>query len=325
MKKILKITTLIILFLFYTSSIFAQQISLSLTPPLIETTIKPGKSIMIAYTIKNYGDPTYLKTKVISFEPKDNLGNIRLKNNLEGPVRFDLDNADLQLERPFFLKTGESQQILLRIRIPDGAPEGDYYYTLLAETIPQEGINGSTSIAKVSIGANILVTITNTGIINIKPKIVIFDVLTNLKIFGKKINIFDSFDKIPIVLILENKGKNLIKPQGEINIKDFFAHNFKYQIIPKNILAESQRLLEATPSVTIENNYNLKNTSLILSGFFIGPYKLSTQINFGENSPEVFAKTQFFAFPFKLSAISLFLIVIIIYIIKKLPKNIDEE
>lgn len=324
MKKIIVFFIIFIIITTITSLINAQQVSLSLSPPLLETTIKPGKSIMIAYNLKNYGDPTYLQLKVVSFEPKDNLGNIRLKTNLFGPVRFDLDNSDIQLERPFFLKTGETQQILLRIRIPDGAPEGDYYYTLLAETIPQTNLNGITSSqAKVSIGANILTTVTNTGIIDVKPKVVMFDVLSKLKVFNKKINLFDSFDKIPVILLLENKGKNLLKPAGEINLKNIFGHTFKYQIIPKNILSESQRLIEATPSANIENN-NLPATSLILSGFFIGPYNLSTQINFGENSPTVFAKAHFFAFPFKLSALIITLLFILIYILKKLPKT-DEE
>src|SRR3989338_5961428 len=98
---------------------FAQQVSLSLSPPLLELFIKPGKAIMVAYKLDNLGDPTFLNLKVLPFEAKDNLGNIRIKPEFEGPVRFSLDNADLQLEQPFFLKAGGSQQILLRIRIPE--------------------------------------------------------------------------------------------------------------------------------------------------------------------------------------------------------------
>src|SRR3989339_854222 len=98
---------------------YAQQFSLSISPPLLELFIKPGKSIMVAYNLKNYGDPTFINLKILPFEAKDSLGNIRIKKEFEGPVRFDLDNSELKLDQPFFLKTNDTQQILLRIRIPE--------------------------------------------------------------------------------------------------------------------------------------------------------------------------------------------------------------
>ena len=75
---------------------------LSISPPLLELFIKPGKAIMIAYRLENLGDPTFLNLKILPFEAKDNLGNIRIKPEFEGPVRFSLDNADLTLDQPFF-------------------------------------------------------------------------------------------------------------------------------------------------------------------------------------------------------------------------------
>ena len=281
---------------------------------------------MVAYKLDNLGDPAFINLKVLPFEAKDNLGNIRIKPEFEGPVRFSLDNSDLQLERPFFLKTNGSQQILLRIRIPENITDGDFYYSLLAETAPPTASEGIGSArAKATIGSNILVTISNSGNIDIKPRVVLFDILSKLKfnLLGKVIKIFDSSDKIPLVFIVENKGKNIIKPEGQITLKGNFGETAKYDIISKNILAESQRLLEATPSAQIDCDDQRKEqtclfpTSLILSGFFIGKYNLSTQISFGENSPTIFGSTSFFAFPFKITAGILIAILIIILVIKK--------
>ena len=134
--------------------------------------------------------------------------------------------------------------------------------------------------------------------------------------FNKPVKIFDSFDKIPIVLIVENKGKNLIKPQGEITLLGSFGLTSKYDIVSKNILSESQRLLEATPSAEYSTP-----TSLIVSGFFAGLYHLSADINFGENSPQIFASTSFFAFPFKLLFGLIIAIVGIIFIIKRFSSD----
>ncbi|KKP34441.1 MAG: hypothetical protein UR23_C0038G0003 [Candidatus Roizmanbacteria bacterium GW2011_GWA2_32_13] len=309
----------VFLLLTFAPKVSAQQVSLGISPPLLEVLIKPGKSIMVAYNLENSGDPVHINVKMASFEPKDNLGNVRIKDQLEGPIRFNLDNSDIELNTPFFLKSLSSQQLLLRIRIPENIENGDYYYSLLAETVPSASTEGIGSAqAKATIGSNILITVTNSGMVEVKPKIALFDVLAKikLKLFNKSLKIFDSFDKIPIVLIVENKGKNLIKPQGEIKLKGSFGLTSKYDIISKNILSQSQRLIEATPSANL-NQINSTPTSLIVSGFFTGLYHLSANVNFGENSPQIFASASFFAFPFKLLFGLIIVIVGTIYIIKR--------
>ncbi|MFA6081352.1 MAG: hypothetical protein WC741_03005 [Patescibacteria group bacterium] len=306
---------LFIFLFFYSGNVRAQQVSLSISPPLLELFIKPGKSIMVAYNLKNYGDPIFLNLKILPFEAKDELGNIRIKQEFEGPVRFDLDNSDLKLDQPFFLKTNDTQQILLRIRIPENITDGDFYYSLLAETIPptaSEGIGSART--KATIGSNILITISNSGDVEIKPKIALFSIQGGLPL-NKEVKIFDSSDKIPIILTVANKGKNMIRPEGQINLKGNFGETAKYDIISKNILAGSERLMEATPSAQID--YDNKNT-LVLSGFFIGKYNLSAQITFGENSPTIFGSTIiFYAFPFKIAGGILLALITVIFIIKK--------
>ncbi|MCR4277094.1 MAG: hypothetical protein NUV87_03110, partial [Candidatus Roizmanbacteria bacterium] len=210
----------------------------------------------------------------------------------------------------------DSQQILLRIRIPENITDGDYYYSLLAETIPPTSTEGIGSArAKATIGSNILVTISNSGNVDIKPKIVLFSIKDGFML-GKNIRIFDSSDKIPVFLRVANKGKNMMKPEGQISLKGNFGETAKYDIISKNILAESERLLEATPSADLSSEI-YPPSSLILSGFFIGKYSLSTQIKFGENSPTIFASTVFYAFPFKIMGGILIAVFIIIIIIRR--------
>lgn len=318
--------------IFNLNPVQAQQISLSINPPLLELFIKPGKSVLIAYKIKNQGDPVILSSRVSPFEPADNLGNIKIKNQFKGPVRFSLDNSTIRLGKPFFLKTNQSEQLLLRIRIPPGAPEGDYYYTLLVESKPtafEEGI--SSSRAKATIGSNILITVSKTGRVDLQGKIALFSLLPRLKLPFLKtlfpsINVFDSSDKIPVVLIIENKGKNLVKPQGEIVLKGNFGERAKYKIIPKNILAHSQRLIPASPSAKINcqqktNKLCKLPTSLILSGFFIGKYSLSATINFGQGSPQLFASASFIALPLKFLLGLIISLSLALIIIQKIKKN----
>ena len=327
---VFSIKTIFFCFFLYTlyfilnTPVSAQQVSLSISPPLLELFVKPGKAVMIAYKLDNLGDPTFLNLKVLPFEAKDNLGNILIKSEFDGPVRFSLDNADLTLDQPFFLKTNDSQQILLRIRIPENITDGDYYYSLLAETIPPTSSEGIGSArAKATIGSNILVTISNSGNIDIKPKIAIFATRGGFTL-GQNIRFYDSSDKIPVILNVVNKGRTLMRPEGKIILKGNFGETAKYDIISKNILAESERMIEATPSAEIDCREQkcLFPTSLVLSGFFIGKYNLSTQMKFGENSPTIFGSTMFYAFPFKIMGGILLSLIIILFILKR-RKNDD--
>lgn len=323
--RIFKLFLIIIIFnfsllTFNFNEVRAQQVSLSITPPLLETIIKPGKSIMIAYRVENQGDPTILTTKILPFEVRDNFGNIRLKKEFEGPIRFSLDNADLKLGQPFFLKTGDIQQLLLRVRIPEGAPEGDYYYTILVETGEPKSLEGVGSArAKATIGSNILITVTDSGLIEIKPKIVLFSTINGYKV-RENLKIYDTFDKIALVSVIENRGKNMIKPEGTITLKGNFGEEVKYNVVPKNVLSMSQRLIEATPSAEFT-----KPVSLTLSGFFLGVYHLSAKLNFGENSPTAFASTTFIALPFKLVAAIAITIISSVFIIRKFTPRDDED
>ena len=112
-----------------------------------------------------------------------------------------------------------------------------------------------------------------------------------------------------------------MKPEGQIILKGSLGEKATYDIISKNILAESERLLEATPSADLSSEI-YPPSSLILSGFFIGKYSLSTQIKFGENSPTIFASTVFYAFPFKIMGGVLLAAIVIIIIIKRVK---DED
>lgn len=332
-----KIKKIFIFFLFLslllfstTKEIFAQQVSLSLSPPLIETVIKPGKSILVAYSLINYADPVILSAKVLPFEPKNNLGQIKIKEEFEGPIRFSLDNANFNLGQEFFLKTNDREQLLLRIRVPEGASEGDYYYTLLVGTQPSTAQAEKTnSFAKATIASNILITVTESGKVEIKPKIALFDVLPRARfsLFGKKINFFDSTDPIPLILVVENKGKNLIKPEGQIILKGNFGEKAKFDIVPQNILSQSQRLISATPTAELDCSSTSKikacqsPVSLVISGFFLGFYRLSTALIFGENSPQISASTSFFAFPIKIFFGLIIILLIIIFLIKRLTSE----
>ena len=327
-KIILNIVFLTLIFYLLAPYSLAQQLTLSLSPPLIETIIKPGKAILIAYRLENLGDPAIFRVNVFPFSARGDYGDMAIKNEFSGPVRFSLDNSDIKMNEPFFLKTRASQQLLLRVRIPEGAPISDYYYTLLATSQPPPSIDGiSSSQVKATIGSNLLITVTPTGQVQLNGKISSFEILPRFQFsfLGKTFRIIDSQDKIIVNSLVENLGENYLKPQGEIVLRGNFGETSKYEYVPKNILAHSKRLTQAQPSFIpdcagkTKEKMCLTPSTLIINGFFIGKYQLSTTVSFGVNSPNLYANTDFYAIPIKF-IIGIFVVIIISVIIVKKVK-----
>ncbi len=284
-------------YLLHVTPVGAQQVSFSLSPTLNEVVIKPGQSTEIKYKLVNLGDPSIVKIRILPFEPKDSLGNISLKPSSQSPISFEIENAVIKLEEPFFLKNSDSQEFSLILFVPQGIAQKDYYFTLLSESQPppvQEGV--SNIRAKAIVGSNLLITVTRKGEVEVKPKISLFEVVAKNKLspLGFKINLFDSFEKIPVVLLLENKGKNLIKPRGEITLREPFFRSKNYEIKIQNVLSQSQRQIMIT-----SNFQHQTSNSFALPGFLFGSYKLSANISFGESTPSLYATTSFFVLPIK--------------------------
>src|SRR3989344_2459054 len=304
-------------FMFHVSFIHAQEINLSVAPPLIKTIIKPGKTILIGYKLQNLGDPVIVTTRVAGLIPIGNNGGLRIENGPTDPILFNLDNAELKLNQPFLMKSAQQQQLLVRIKVPDQTPEGDYYYTLLNETKPSQSDSELSTSTKATIGSNILLTVTKSGKTDINGKIAFFDVVPRFKLpfFG---NVFDSSDKIPVRLFIVNVGHNVITPEGTINLIGNFGEKATFNIIPKNILINSQRIMEASTSGQMTDQ---ADSSLLLSGFFLGHYKLATTINFGPGTQTLFGQASFIAFHIKLVIVLTFVLFIVFILLKQYKKQ----
>ncbi len=286
--------------LFSPQNAHSQAVNLSISPPLVELLIKPGKSVLVAYTVVNNGDPVVLKPNVSTFMPSGITGNISLKQDILGPVRFGLDNADVSLGKGIFLKSNENQQFLLKIRVPQNAPEGDYYYTFYVQTDPGALFTGQNiSKSSATIGSNILISVSNTGQTQSKGEISSFklDPMATLFVFGKRLSIVESSTLLPFTLIVQNSGENVIKPIGEMTLRGPLGTLSKHKVTPVNILAKSSRIIPATPSASINSD---GNNSFTLKGFFIGKHTLNTTLTFGPGSAPTYASVDFIGVPIRL-------------------------
>lgn len=299
---------------------FAQQMKLSVVPPQVQILLKPGVSLLKAFNFENLGDPAVFSFRVVSFQPRGDQGNLVLLDKAEGPIRFSLENADLQLEERFFLPNQKTAQALLLIRATDNAPEGDYYYTLLMISEPP-GSQATGGRSSLILGANILVSITRSGLTPTSVKLAQFQVIPRytIKLLGKSFWILEPGDEIPVILKLANTGQFMVTPQAKIQVKGPFGVNQSKKMLAVNILAHSQRLLTKQELDSCAECQTLP--SAVFNGFFFGKYRLSADIGFKDINQKLFAVSEFWVLPVRLtvwvSALFLFSVVLLLFLKKK--------
>lgn len=325
-RRIVTITTSLTLFLFASSldvsiPAYAQEsnqqafnqsasrTTLTVTPPLSEIIIKPGKAITQAFTIKNEGKIDLEVTPtIIEFSPDGKTGApILLLKNKTFPFA-SLENLDKKLNAPFKLKAGASDQLVVKIVIPEKAEEKEYYQTLLFQTRPigLELSDGTTSTSQAWIGVHMLISISKTG-----------EQLGDLRIHNFKYpKIIDMFSPIKLDLIVKNQGKNFVKAQGEIKITALTNDVVKvFPILPENVLANSVRTLHASlpdpedPKSASAASFEYRPV------FLLGPYTISVNV-YAENQKQEPVLYTTYALPIS-PTIALFAVFILNKLVKK--------
>lgn len=229
-------------------------------------------------------------------------GSLTLIPQLEGPVQFNLENADVVLEKPFFFASKEKRQAVVRIHIPKGIPDGDYYYMILAETVPAFSLAGqSTGVASASLGSPLLISVTESGVTEVQAQIAEFSFKPDTVVsLGKRtFHIVDSADSVSITGSVRNMGKHMVQPNGMITHR-YGDVKKNYSIIPQNILSNSQRLLKTDNEVQGE-----VTSTVTLPHLTIGKHTVIAAISFNEDSSVHYKNLEFIVLPIRLLKIVL--------------------
>lgn len=279
-----------------------QSLSLSLWPPILEIMIQPGRQATQEYQITNNSDTDLKITPYfIPFKPSNQTGQPNLKlqdlqNKNFNPGFFAFETGE-KIGEPFWLKTGQTKKLLLKILIPKEAEEKDYYYTLLFSTSPATKEQKNTSSSSTTeIGTNILLTISQSG---------------TPKLFGKISSfscpkIVDSFSPVNFNLVLENYGQTYFKAFGKLKIAGFLKQSQEIALTPQNVLANSTRQIPLPP-------YQPKLP--------LGPFTAQVEISLNEESPPQFSRQiSFWYLPYKILLPATFFVIIYLFF-RKLSKK----
>ena len=319
-KAVVSFFLLTISYQLLATKVSAQKIDLSVNPPHLELFMKPDVSVLTAVTLENLGDPVVISARVVSFEPTGDQGERIIKDKAEGPLRFSLENSDLVLGEKVFLPQKKKIQLLLKTRSIENATNGDYYYMVVFKTEPPT-LATSAGRGSAEIAANILVSISDTGIATVDGKIAQFAIVPRYKfnLFGKRFDVIEPGDEVPVVLKIANTGNYLIAPEAEIKVQGPYGTTLKQKLVPVNVLRGSERLI--TQEEEIVCSRCTTPVSTVFHGFFLGKYGLSADISFQNAQQKVFASTEFWALPVQLTKVVAMLFGISIFTLVFVAKN----
>lgn len=277
---------------------FAQEISLSISPPLTEITIQPGKTFSQTFTVKNDGTPVVIVPKIFPFIPLDRQGHAELIedqssiNAFSGWFAFD--------PSPISLGTTGSHDFIVKIIPPEQVGEKDYYFTFIAEVQNDNNLGVSASLSQTRIGANLLLTISKDGNPQKKASIVEFSAP----------KFIDSFSPLNYKIVLRNSGFGFFKPIGQITADQIFGSTTVLKLAPLNILVGGTREISCVQEEEL--------VPCKLPGkFLIGVYRTNLSFTVDGAGEAVEKQIYTIAFPFSI-ALGLILIFISYRIIRKL-------
>jgi len=261
----------------------AQSYSLSISPSLMELIIKPGKTITQEFKLINYGDPTIVTPQIIP---------------------LSLADENLKLNEPFFLDSNEKKSLILKIAVPDDAENGDQYlfFSLQSKNPPAD--NSNSSIIETSIGANILLTISDINTLNKTAKIQSMDFPV----------IIDSFDPLEGVIKIQNTGSSFLKPVGKLTLQGPLFQS-DYTLLPQNILSGTSRVVKTTLDLD-KQSLSPTDKTISLHGFFLGPYTSSVALHPDGTSLNLQKSVRVLAVPWK-ALLIIASIIFLVYLYKR--------
>jgi len=282
--------------------VWAQTISLSIWPPLLEVQMIPGKSVIQNYQLANNTDSFLEITPIIAlFEPDGENGQIKIlpaeKRTYDSSPYFFSFTTNEKFNEAFTLNPRETRQLSLKIALPKNNAEKDYYFTLLfSSAASREGQKNQTA-SVTQIGTNILLTASRAEKPPLLGRIYKFSAPT----------VIDSFSPVDFTLVLENFGRTFFKPFGQITASGMLKQKGEIKLLEQNILAGSKRKL-TLPAY----RPNLP----------IGPFKAKLEFSLNEEGalPVLSTQISFWYLPYKLIILSAGAF-LLLKIFKKINKN----
>ncbi|MBP7806993.1 DUF916 domain-containing protein [Candidatus Saccharibacteria bacterium] len=274
---------------------------LEISPPLIELKTDPGKTVTTTIRVRNVTQDTLVtKSQTNDFVANGEDGKPKLL--LEEDEKSPYSIKDWIVSIPTVtLKKGEQKPIKVTLRVPDNASPGGHFGVIRFTGTPPELEDTGVSLSA-SVGTLMLVNVSG----NTSESAEISELYTAQN--GKQRSLFE-YGPVTIVERIKNTGNVFFKPSGTIRVNNMFGREVQTFSVNENggnVLPGSTRKFEQ----------ELSNKLLF------GKYTVQADIVYGEKNSIITESTSFWVIPYKLIAIFLGAILLIVFFIKRYNKYI---
>lgn len=236
MKKIFPIVLFLYsIFLFFVPPLHAQSTTLSVTPPVVEILIAPGKKLIQNFTFKADGSDLAVIPEIHLVKPQDDHGHVIIDPRPYNPSTISLTiSSNHELGKAVPLKNGELNfSLTLDAASVDMAE--DVYLALVLKVISTDKLE-SASATLPGISALILATINPSGVTPIDLNIENFD----LPLFH------DSYLPLTVSPTLKNNVPIMLRPRGSFEVLNSRGKSiYSLPLYPNLILGDSARAIQA--------------------------------------------------------------------------------
>jgi hypothetical protein len=287
-------------------AVSAEELSLSIDPPIIQIDAEVPADIRTPISIRNGSDQN--TTYSIYLVP--------FKANSSGNGQPDFDNSLIEEYKPIFSRTKildqdktlsevtlaprQSKNLELNINISQSQQPRDYYFSIIFVTQSSDNLDTNTGTGtKAGIGTNVLLSIKNEA----KPDGAIAE------FSGKKLI---SNGPVEFKLNLSNKSSYFVTPKGNLIIKNMFGQVVgNIEITSANILANSERLMAS------DNNFSSQPRLIWDERLPLGKYTAEVEVALSDQGPLLKDKMTFYAFPIQAVVMLVLILVLLIGMIKR--------
>jgi hypothetical protein len=235
MKKILASAVFLYsIFLFCVPATHAQSTTLSITPPVVEILVAPGKKLIQNFTFKAEGDNISVIPEIHLAKPQDDRGHVSIDPKPYNPSRISLTiSSNHPLGKPVALKNSELTLSLTFDAASVDIAE-DVYLALVMRVGSTEELQSSSATLP-AISALIFTTINPSGVTPVDIQIDNFD----LPIFH------DSYLPLTVSPNLKNNVPIMLRPRGTYEVLSSSGKTiFSLPLYPNLILGESTRAIQ---------------------------------------------------------------------------------
>ncbi len=287
-----------------TTSTSAQQGAgqgLEISPPLVDIKADPGQVIKTQLKVRNVTKETLVvEAEYNDFvaSGEDGSPKILLKDEEQSPYSI----KDWLSTIPTATLAPRQQQTFdVTITVPKDASPGGHYGVVRYTGTPADAQGSGVSLSA-SIGTLMLVRVSG----DVQESAKITELFSSRD--GKKRTLFE-YGPIGIVTKIENTGNVHIKPKGTIRVSNMFGKTVQDSQLNSsggNVLPKSTR----------------KFSQQLNKKLLFGKYKIQADVTYGEENKIISQTASFWVIPYKLVAISLALLALLIFLVTRYNKFI---